>query len=86
MYHALTASLLIRKTRNERSSTEGVRQVACSSGSPLVPVVQPTNLPNGNDLSSVWRLNRPGLGAVFLQRQVCAAAMIIFREALEMLV
>src|SRR5829696_7171180 len=52
-------------------------EVVCSGGAPLITMMQPTNFRNRNDPSSVWRLDRSGFRAVFLQRQVCAAAMVI---------
>lgn len=45
--------------------------------------MQPTHLRNGDDVSSVRRLDRSGLRAVFLQRQMGAAAMLIVHEAFE---
>jgi hypothetical protein len=58
-------------------------EAVCSGSAPLVTMMQPTHLRNGDDVSSVWRLDRSGLRAVFLQRQMGAAAMIIVREAFE---
>ena len=58
-------------------------EVVCSGGAPLITMMQPTNFRNRNDPSSVWRLDRSGFRAVFLQRQVCAAAMVIVGEAFE---
>ena len=55
-----------------------------SGSAPLVPMVQPANLRNGDDPSSTWRLNRSRLRAVFLQCQMGPAAMVIINEQFEM--
>jgi hypothetical protein len=41
-----------------------------SGSAPLVPMVQPTAYRNGDDPSSVWQLDRSGLRAVLVQRQM----------------
>jgi hypothetical protein len=51
--------------------------VLCSGGATLVAMVQSTDLRDGDDPSSVGWLDRSGLQGVFLQRQVCAAAIVI---------
>ena len=64
-----------------------IRTEAVRSGcAPFVPMMQPTDLRNGDDPSSVWRLDRSGFRTVFVQRQMCAAPMIIFEEPFEVLV
>ena len=50
----------------------------------LVTMMQPTDLRNGNDPSTIWRLDRSRLRGVFLKRQVGPAAMVIISEACEM--
>jgi len=58
-------------------------EVVCSGGAPLITMMQPTNFRNRDDPSSVWGLDRSRLRTVFLQRQMCAAAMVIVRETFE---
>src|SRR5262245_21189176 len=65
------------------SGEENRMQVVCSGRATLITMMQSTHLRNGDDPSSVWCLDRSRLRAVFLQCQVCAAAMIIFREAFQ---
>ena len=72
------------KRRNQCTAARKCGWQAARSGSaPLAPMVQPTHLWNGDDPSGVWRLNRSGLRAVLLERQMGAAAMVVFREAFE---
>ncbi len=80
------ASTDIEHTTNFHINTRRqvvLMEVVCSGGAPLITMMQPTNFRNRNDPSSVWRLDRSGFRAVFLQRQVCAAAMVIVGEAFE---
>ena len=50
--------------------------VLCSVGATLVPMVASTDLRNGDEPASVGRLHRTRYGAVLVQSQVCAAAMV----------
>ena len=57
--------------------------VVSSDSAPLVMMMQSANFRDGDDPSGIWRLDRSGLRAVVLQRQVRRAVMVISNEAFE---
>src|SRR5262245_9761169 len=55
----------------------------CSGSASLVPMMQSTDLWDCNDWSAIRRLDRSRLRAVFLQRKMGAATVVILNEAFQ---
>src|SRR5688572_2732956 len=59
-------------------------ELVSSGGATLVPMMQSTDLRDRDDPASIGWLHTAGLRAVFLQCQMCPAAMVIIKEHFEM--
>jgi hypothetical protein len=70
---------------NQRNCTRSRlgSHVLCSGRATLVPMVESTDLRDGDDPASVGRLHRTSFRAVFPPVPVCAAAMVIVNESPE---
>ena len=69
-------------SKEKVTAEENLRQGG-SGRAPLVSMMQSADFRNGDDRSGVWRLDRSVLRAIFLQRQVRPAPMIVTNEALD---
>jgi hypothetical protein len=59
------------------------RKMGCSGRTPLVTMMEPTQLWNRDDQSTIWQLDWSGLRAVVLHCQMRAASMIVIDEVLK---
>ena len=66
----------------ERLHAEMCRLFVCrnsSRGATFVAMMQTTDLREGNDLASGWRVYRARFGAIFVEREMCSGLVMILK-------
>jgi hypothetical protein len=74
-----------RKEEDERPARHGRRRadwtMLALCRPPGISMMQATNFGNWHDDANIWRLDRPYVGRILLQREVSARAVIIRKVA-----